>query len=137
MFPQGPWTAATDGLEADLQPHGGLGTLQVDRELFQELLHELAKNAVLHRRGRPAIRLSVQRTAIATQVLIDDDGPGIPAEHRARVLLPMHRLCSWDEVRGHGMGLALVARIAQVHGGSVAISDSPLGGCRVQVSLPR
>jgi signal transduction histidine kinase len=69
---------------------------------------------------------------------IDDDGPGIPESERARVLQRFVRL---DEARsrdegGSGLGLAIVDEVVRAHGGSVSIEQSPLGGARVQITLP-
>jgi signal transduction histidine kinase len=69
---------------------------------------------------------------------VDDDGPGIPDAERERVLQRFVRL---DEARsrddgGSGLGLAIVDEVARAHGGSVSISQSPLGGARIEVRLP-
>ncbi|MNT78323.1 Sensor protein CpxA [compost metagenome] len=70
--------------------------------------------------------------------MIDDDGPGIPADYRDDVFKPFFRL---DEARnldasGTGLGLAIARDIARSHGGNVTLSDSPLGGLRATVRVP-
>jgi two-component system sensor histidine kinase PhoQ len=67
-------------------------------------------------------------------LVIEDDGPGIAPEARARVLERGARLD--ERVSGQGIGLSVVRELAEVSGGSVAIGDSPLGGARVEVQLP-
>ncbi|WP_241341853.1 ATP-binding protein, partial [Burkholderia cenocepacia] len=69
---------------------------------------------------------------------VDDDGPGIPAAERARVFEPFQRLDSSRDRQtgGFGLGLAIVRRVAQVHGGDVRLEDSPLGGARFVITLP-
>jgi signal transduction histidine kinase len=73
------------------------------------------------------------------QLDVDDDGPGIPADDRQRVFERFVRL---DDARardrgGSGLGLAIVAEVVSAHGGAITISDSGLGGARVQVRFPR
>ncbi len=75
------------------------------------------------------------REAVLT---VDDDGPGIPESERVRVLQRFVRL---DEARsrdegGSGLGLSIVDEVVRAHGGSVSIEQSPLGGARVQITLP-
>ena len=69
---------------------------------------------------------------------IDDDGPGIPLDDRERVFEPFVQLGNRtrENNKGVGLGLALVKRILTQQGGSVEISTSPLGGCRVKTKWP-
>ncbi len=65
-------------------------------------------------------------------------GPGIPESERVRVLQRFVRL---DEARsrdegGSGLGLSIVDEVVRAHGGSVSIEQSPLGGARIQITLP-
>ena len=71
-------------------------------------------------------------------VAVTDAGPGVPAGDRARVFDAFYRSAGAraDGVRGHGVGLALVARIARAHGGSAAFEDAPTGA-RLVLRLPR
>jgi len=69
---------------------------------------------------------------------VDDDGPGIPESERERVLQRFVRL---DEARsrddgGSGLGLSIVDEVVRAHGGSMSITQSPLGGTRIEVTLP-
>ncbi len=72
-------------------------------------------------------------------ILIDDDGPGIPADDRERVFQPFIRL---DASRnpatgGIGLGLTIARDVARTHGGDVRLETSPKGGLRARVHLPR
>ncbi len=130
----GLWATAIADLPADFT-QGDLPVIDGDPLLLGELLREVVLNAVRFHPGRARIDVQATRTAHGWELTISDDGPGIPAKERGRVLLPLHRLHSWEEVEGHGMGLALAARIAARHDGELCIGSGPAGGCRVQVRL--
>lgn len=71
-------------------------------------------------------------------IVIDDDGPGIPADEREAVFKPFYRL---DQARniddaGTGLGLAIARDIANSHGGNISLDKSPAGGLRVMLSIP-
>lgn len=68
-------------------------------------------------------------------VTVDDDGPGLPADRRAAVLMPGVRLD--ERVPGTGLGLAVTRDLARLYGGDLELSDSPLGGLRARLRLPR
>jgi two-component system, OmpR family, sensor histidine kinase PrrB len=67
---------------------------------------------------------------------VDDDGPGIPPAERVRVFEPFARLDGTDRP-GSGLGLALVAQQATLHGAEVMVGSSDLGGARFSVRFPR
>ena len=69
-------------------------------------------------------------------VFVDDAGPGIPPEEREAVFDRFYRRAQDRAMPGSGLGLAIVAGIVERHGGTVSVSDSPLGGARVGFSLP-
>jgi signal transduction histidine kinase len=56
------------------------------------------------------------------QLVVGDDGPGIPTAEHDQVWAPFRR---GDRSVGHGLGLAIVARITELHGGSVTLSEPP------------
>jgi len=70
------------------------------------------------------------------QILIDDDGPGIPKEHRISVLRPFVRLNSGNDSSGDGLGLSIANDAALSHGGLLLLGDSPMGGLRARLQLP-
>jgi signal transduction histidine kinase len=114
-----------------------VGRVDGDAAGLRRVLRNLGDNAARHAHGRLAFSLTERDGLVLLGV--DDDGPGIPDADRARVLERFVRL---DDARarddgGSGLGLAIVAELAAAHGGSVAVAASPLGGARVEVSLPR
>ena len=72
------------------------------------------------------------------EILIDDDGPGIPEDKREDAFRPFHRLDDGrsQNVAGTGLGLTLARDFARSHGGDIRLEDSPLGGLRVRLRLP-
>jgi signal transduction histidine kinase len=108
----------------------------VRRDLVDRVIANLVDNAARH--ARSGVRLTVSRRDDNARLVVDDDGPGIPAAERERVFERFARL---DDARardagGAGLGLALVKAIAERHHGRVVIDDAPLGGARLIVELP-
>jgi signal transduction histidine kinase len=103
---------------------------------LRRAVRNLLDNARRHARTAIAVGL-VEHGGTAT-LTIDDDGAGIPPERRSDVF---ERFTKLDESRRggegrSGLGLAIVAEIVGAHGGTVSITDSPLGGARLTVTLP-
>lgn len=82
--------------------------------------------------------LRVGRRDDAAEIVIDDDGPGIPAHQREEVFKAFTRLEGSRNIQtgGVGLGLTIARDITRGHGGDVVLEDSPLGGLRVRVRLP-
>lgn len=120
------------GLSLDWQAPPGL-VLPRDREDLLELLGNLLDNACKWADQR--VELTVDESADGYRLCVDDDGPGIDAERREAVLGRGTRLD--EQVAGHGLGLGIVRDIIEAWNGRIELQDSPLGGLRVLVSLPR
>ncbi len=136
----GIWLKATHDLAFDLIPDPTSEAMPIisgNPELLTELFRELALNAVRYHVARPRITLRVSHDLEFWNIDISDDGPGIPKDQREAVLRPLQRLHRWEEVPGHGMGLALASRIANRHGGTLEILANDGAGCTVHLCLPR
>ena len=106
---------------------------QCDEGDLMEVLGNLLENA--YKWGRHQIRISAQPvTTSGVEISIEDDGPGIPAEVRDRVLQRGQR--ADPTTVGHGIGLAMVHEIVLLYGGSLKIDTSPLGGAAIHLRLP-
>ncbi len=108
--------------------------------LLRRAVSNLAHNALRHAQGQVKIS-SVSPTSRAgdrIQIIVDDDGPGVPAEHRTNIFSPFVRLdpSRSRDTGGTGLGLAIVEGIAKAHDGNVTVSDSPMGGARFILELP-
>ncbi|MFC6744858.1 sensor histidine kinase [Methylobacterium persicinum] len=76
------------------------------------------------------------RRAGAGILAVEDTGPGIPPGERDRVFRRFYRAEAARLTPGHGLGLGLVAAIAKLHGATVAVTDAPGGGCRMEIAFP-
>jgi two-component system, OmpR family, sensor histidine kinase PrrB len=91
-------------------------------------------NAVKHG-GATRVQLSAVSSRAGVEIAIDDDGVGVPEEERTLVFDRFSR-GSTASHSGSGLGLALVAQQAELHGGTASLEQSPLGGARLLLRLP-
>jgi len=85
--------------------------------------------------GATRIQLSAISSRAGVDIVIDDNGTGIPKEDRTAMFERFTR-GSKTSHSGSGLGLALVALQAELHGGTASLEDSPLGGTRLLLRLP-
>lgn len=108
-----------------------------DRQLLKQVLVNLVENAVLSAKEASVtpirVRVSVDVQGARARILVDDNGPGIAATRRERVFEPYETTRS----EGTGLGLAIVKKIILDHAGTVRAEESPLGGARFVIELPR
>lgn len=100
------------------------------------VLDNLLGNA--SRYATSVVRVSVLPAGREVRLIVDDDGPGIPAEHRSLVFNRFHRVQD-DRARtsgGAGLGLAMVAEAVHARGGTVSAGVSPWHGARIEVRWP-
>jgi signal transduction histidine kinase len=101
-------------------------------EDLDEMLGNLLDNACKWARAR--VRLTCMKEGEQIVIAIDDDGPGIKSSMREAVL---RRGVRADEAaQGSGLGLAIVRDLAEIHGGSISLEESPMGGARARLTLP-
>ena len=112
------------------------GRVHGRREQLSRLVRNLIDNASRHAHSK--VDLSLQSRNGTVELIVDDDGAGVPPADRDRIFERFTRL---DDGRardagGLGIGLAIVKSIAEQHGGTVEIDDAPIGGARFVVRLP-
>ncbi|HEY1721727.1 MAG TPA: ATP-binding protein [Magnetospirillaceae bacterium] len=110
-------------------------TLPLRPHAIERCLMNLVGNAA--RYGKH-VSVRAGRRKDAVEILIDDDGPGIPADRREHVFKAFVRLegSRNPKTGGVGLGLTIARDIVRAHGGDVYLEDSPFGGLRVRLRLP-
>ena len=105
------------------------------RDAFRRALTNIVANAQRHA-GRIDVTLGRRRSRV--EILVDDDGPGVPPDKREEVFKPFFRLDPSRNVEtgGIGLGLTIARDILRGHGGELSLADSPLGGLRAVLQLP-
>lgn len=106
-----------------------------DRGLLERIVENLVLNALKHTPKRSEVWARARSDAGGALILVDDSGPGVPAESRERIFLPFERDAE-EYVTGAGIGLSLVARFAQLHGGRAWVTEREGGGASFRVFLP-
>lgn len=121
---------------ADLPDEPLLADVDVDR--IDQVIGQLLDNAVRHSSPGSTVTVSVAADVTWAALIVDDEGPGIVPDERARVLERFTQLEAGPvHGGGSGLGLAVVQALVTAHGGRVHIADAPTGGARVRVLLPR
>jgi signal transduction histidine kinase len=108
--------------------------VRVERQDLDEMLGNLVENAAKYGGGRVFVTVEPNREMI--DILVEDDGPGIPEERRGELFTRGARLDTTGKP-GTGLGLAIVRDVAEIYGGSVHLEESEdLGGLLARLSLP-
>jgi signal transduction histidine kinase len=121
------------GFSVRLQPAGAI-VHACQPAALKRAVRNLLDNAVKY--GKSGT-VNIRRTSQAIEIVVDDEGPGIPQKELTRVIEPFYRL---DKSRsrdtgGVGLGLAIAQSIVQAHGGTLTLSNRPQGGLRATIHL--
>lgn len=100
---------------------------------IETVVQNLVGNAIQHSPHQSAITITLTVTAHAFQLLVDDQGPGIPINERTKAVERFQRA---GPSAGSGLGLSIVERLVTRHNGTLLLEDAPNGGLRVSVCLP-
>jgi signal transduction histidine kinase len=108
--------------------------VRVERQDLDEMLGNLVENGAKYGGGR--VFVTVEPKEATVDILVEDDGPGIPEERRGELFTRGARLDTTGKP-GTGLGLAIVRDVAEIYGGSIRLEESEdLGGLMVRLSLP-
>jgi PAS domain S-box-containing protein len=111
--------------------------LDADAPKLERILENLLVNAAKHTPAGTVIWVRLHARTDGVLLLVEDEGPGVPAELHERIFQPFHQGPNIAEhAPGSGIGLALVAQFASLHGGHAWVQDRPGGGASFRVFLP-
>ncbi len=123
------------GIDLEVDAPDGL-VVAGDELALGVLVRNLVDNALRYTPEGGRVRVSLAGEGVVVRLRVEDSGPGIPVEARAAALARFHRGLG-HAASGSGLGLSIVQRIVERHGGGLVLEDSPaLGGLRVDVRLP-
>lgn len=108
--------------------------LEADPTLLVRAVRNLLENAERHGEGARCLRVARRDRDVVFEV--DDDGPGLQPGQEERIFEPFYRAGKGEDEKGVGLGLAIVWRIAEAHGGRAYAENRDDGGARVGIALP-
>jgi two-component system, OmpR family, sensor kinase ParS len=108
--------------------------ISIEPRFMARAVINLLRNAIRYAERR--VEVSLVQLGQGYEVQVNDDGPGVPVAGRAKIFEPFSRLDASRDRRtgGFGLGLALVRRVSQSHGGQVEVTDSQWGGASFRMT---
>jgi signal transduction histidine kinase len=129
-------TLEARGQELVRQLAGARASVLADRRYARQVLTNLLTNASKYSPEHSIIRIRVEPAGTMLRISVEDQGPGIPPEHRAGLFERFYRVRTDADAPGIGLGLAIAKGIVEAHGGTIGV-DSEVGrGTRVWFTLP-
>jgi len=126
-------SAGSDTFELTISPV----EVQLPRVGVQIVMLNLINNAIKHsNKNKGTIDIQIAKTTGGYTIAVTDDGPGVPSEYQYKIFEMFQTLKSRDTVEGSGMGLAMVKKVIEFYGGSVALDINYTDGCRIQMFWP-
>jgi PAS domain S-box-containing protein len=110
-------------------------TARVDPAMVERIVDNLLANALKHTPPDTPVVLTLQRRGADVLIVVDDRGPGVLPEHR-EAIFDLFRRGPAAAAPGVGVGLAIVAQFAALHGGRAWVEDAAAGGASFRVLLP-
>jgi signal transduction histidine kinase len=108
--------------------------VEVDGARIERVIENLLNNAARHTPAGTPIHVIVRARRDGVDLSVEDEGPGVPSDIREEIFEPFRQ--GADARGGVGIGLSLVRRFAEIHGGSARVEERPGGGARFVVRLP-
>lgn len=130
--------AQAKGIELSIQSPPRLPRIRADRDRIKQVFINLLDNAVKYCPEGSEVRVRLETDGESIIVQVADDGPGIPPEDLPHIFEKMYRVEkeSTRAVEGSGLGLSIVKRIVELHGGRIAVESTVGEGTTFRVRLP-
>ena len=128
--------AEEKGIALVMENHDGEPTTLGDKDLLASAAANLIDNALKYTGSKATVRVRATEERNIVSLVVQDDGPGIPAEERAKVLARFYRLDRSRSLPGNGLGLPIVVAISHLHGGTLSLEDAG-PGLIARIVLPR
>lgn len=112
-------------------------SVHLDEKLLQQILGNLLSNAIKYSPNGGTINLTITCENKQLILQVEDRGIGIPPEDQPHIFEPFHRAGNVDTIRGTGMGLAIVKRAVDLHGGTIVVESEVGVGTTFTVTLPQ
>jgi signal transduction histidine kinase len=122
--------AAARGIRLESAPESAI--VDGDERRLRELARNLVENGIRH--ARQTVSIVSRRNGRLCEIVVDDDGDGVPPEDRERIFQRFYRRT--NDGMGTGLGLAIVRWIARAHDGTVTVEATPSGGARFIAAIP-
>jgi PAS domain S-box-containing protein len=124
--------------ETEITVDGGMPVIRTERTPLQQVFMNLINNAIKYnRRAGATIHVSVEDRGTRYAFSVSDNGPGIEPEYHERIFGIFQTLESRDRVEGTGIGLSVVKKTVELHGGTVAVRSAPGEGATFTFEWPK
>lgn len=111
----------------------------IDPLYIQGVLYNLLDNSLKYSSGKPEIEVRIEDKPASVQVIIGDNGPGIPEEYISRIFDKFFRVPKGDvhNIKGYGLGLSFAELVMKQHSGKIAVRNKDEVGCEFTLSFPK
>ncbi|HCT45916.1 MAG TPA: hypothetical protein DF699_11950, partial [Phycisphaerales bacterium] len=125
-----------EAANATVRTHGSIPNINADTVRLRQVFENLIVNAIKYASEDTPLVLDIEYTNLGDRIRVDftDNGPGVPEQYRELIFQLFQRLET--DIHGTGVGLSIVRRVVEIHGGKVWIEDGPDGGARFCIELP-
>lgn len=126
------------GKRISVQVENGAGVVQGDSARLRQVLLILLDNALKHTPASSSIRLGAQKAGKNVELVVEDEGPGIPPTHLPHLFERFYQVPgrSGQATHSYGLGLSIAKRLIELHGGSIRVESQLGSGTRFVISLP-
>lgn len=127
-----------EGKRISVQAKNNAGTIRGDAARLRQVLLILLDNAIKHTPADAPIRVTSHRAGRNIELVVKDEGPGIPAAHLPHLFERFYQVAgrSGQATHSYGLGLSIARRLVELHGGTIRVESQLGSGTRFTISLP-